>query len=153
MNAVLQPLPRFEPMTEGDIEPVLEIEQLIYEYPWTHGNFRDSLLAGYSGWVLRDGHGLIGYAMLMLGAGEAHLLNLSVAAPRERHGHGSRLLEHLIGVAREAGAKLMFLEVRPSNAAGRRLYARHGFREAALRRGYYPARGGHEDALLLALDL
>lgn len=153
MSAVLQPQPRFEPMTEADILPVLEIERLIYEFPWTHGNFRDSLLAGYSGWVLRDECGLIGYAMLTVGAGEAHLLNLSVAAAHQRQGHGTRLLNHLVAVARKAGAKLMFLEVRPSNEPGRRLYAGHGFREVARRRGYYPARDGHEDALLLALDL
>ena len=153
MSAVPHPLPQFEPMAESDIASVLEIERVIYEFPWTQGNFRDSLLAGYSGWMMRDAGGLVGYAMLMLGAGEAHLLNLSIAEARQRRGHGSRMLRHLIAVARSGGAKLIFLEVRPSNDAGRRLYARHGFREVALRRGYYPAKGGHEDAMMLALDL
>ena len=66
MSAVLRPAPSFEPMTEADLRPVLEIEDSIYAFPWTPGNFQDSLRAGYSCWVYRDGEELIGYAVLML---------------------------------------------------------------------------------------
>lgn len=153
MSAVLQPVPRFEPMTTADLRSVFEIEQKIYAFPWTVGNFRDSLRAGYSCWVYRFGGTLIGYAVLMLAAGEAHLLNLSVAADAQNRGHGRHLLDHVVGVARASGARLLFLEVRPSNEIGRRLYTAYGFKQVGVRRGYYPAQGGREDALVLSLSL
>jgi [ribosomal protein S18]-alanine N-acetyltransferase len=153
MSAVLRSAPRFEPMAETDLKAVLDIEQGIYAFPWTPGNFRDSIRAGYRCWVCRDARELIGYAVLMLAAGEAHLLNLSVAAHRQRQGHGRRLLNYLIEVARKHGAQLLFLEVRPSNEAAKHLYAGYGFRQAGVRREYYPAHGGREDALVLALNL
>jgi len=153
MSAVLRPATRFEPMTEADLRAVLEIEDAIYAFPWTPGNFRDSLRAGYSCWAYRDGEELIGYAVLILAAGEAHLLNLSVAARAQSRGHGRSLLSNVVGVVREHGAKVLFLEVRPSNQAGQRLYAGYGFRQVGVRRGYYPAQRGREDALVLALNL
>ncbi len=153
MSAVLRPEPGFEPMSEADLRPVLEIEESLYEFPWTIGNFRDSLRAGYCCRVYRDGRRLIGYAVLMLAAGEAHLLNLSVGAHAQRRGHGRSLLEHVVGMAREHEAKILFLEVRPTNEVGQRLYTGYGFKQVGVRRGYYPARRGREDALVLALDL
>ena len=154
MSAVLRPAPSLEPMSEADLRAVIEIEEGLYEFPWTLGNFRDSLRAGYGCWTYRDGGGqLIGYAVLMLAAGEAHLLNLSVAARAQRRGHGRSLLAHVVAIAREHEAKVLFLEVRPTNEVGRRLYAGYGFNQVGVRRGYYPARRGREDALVLALDL
>jgi ribosomal-protein-alanine N-acetyltransferase len=132
---------------------VLEIEESLYEFPWTLGNFRDSLRAGYGCWVVRDGRQLIGYAVLMLAAGEGHLLNLSIAAHAQRRGHGRNLLDDVVGVARSLDAKILFLEVRPTNEVGQRLYAGYGFKQIGVRRGYYPAHRGREDALVLALDL
>ena len=97
---------------------------------------------------------MIGYAVLMLAADEAHLLNLGVAPDAQNRGHGRHLLDRVVGVARARGARLLFLEVRPSNEAGRRLYAGYGFKEVGVRRGYYPAQGGgREDALVLSLAL
>ena len=154
MSAVLRPAPSLEPMSEADLRAVIEIEEGLYEFPWTFGNFRDSLRAGYGCWTYRDDGGqLIGYAVLMLAAGEAHLLNLSVAARAQRRGHGRSLLAQVVAIAREHGAKVLFLEVRPTNEIGRRLYAGYGFNQVGVRRGYYPARRGREDALVLALDL
>lgn len=153
MSAVLRPAPGLEPMRESDLRTVLEIEESIYEFPWTLGNFRDSLRAGYGCWVVREGRRVVAYAVLMLAAGEAHLLNLSVAARSQRRGHGRSLLHSLVQFAREHKARVLFLEVRPTNVVGRRLYAGYGFRQIGVRRGYYPARKGREDALVLALDL
>jgi ribosomal-protein-alanine N-acetyltransferase len=96
---------------------------------------------------------MAGYAILMIGPEEAHLLNLSIASGWQRRGYASFLLRHLLGVARGHGAKSVFLEVRPSNLAARALYAGFGFSEVGRRRGYYPARGGREDAIVLALPL
>lgn len=153
MSAVLKSVPSFEPMREADLRSVLEIEEKLYEFPWTLGNFRDSLRSGYSCWLDRQGPELVGYAVLMLAPEEAHLLNLSIAPNAQKRGHGRRLLGNLVGVAREGGAKVLFLEVRPSNEAGRRLYTACGFKQVGVRRGYYPARRGREDALVFALDL
>jgi ribosomal-protein-alanine N-acetyltransferase len=153
MSAVLRPEAEFEPMRESDLRAVLEIESSIYEFPWTLGNFRDSLRAGYACRVIREGRRVIGYAVLMLAAGEAHLLNLSVAAHSQRRGLGRGLLDNVVRLAREHKSKILFLEVRPTNEVGQRLYTGYGFRQIGVRRGYYPARKGREDALVLALDL
>jgi len=153
MSAVLKPQSWFRPLVESDLESVMAIECDLYEYPWTFGNFRDSLNAGYSCWAMIGAHGPIGYAVLMLGAGEAHLLNLSIERDAQRQGYGTRLLHHLIGVTRRYGATRLFLEVRPSNLSGRALYARNGFVEVGKRRGYYPARNGREDAIVLSLAI
>lgn len=153
MSAVLQDQPDFEPMGEGDLDAALEIERRIYEFPWTPGNFHDSIRAGYSCWVCRNGEGVLSYAVMMLAAGEAHLLNLSVDSAFWRRGHGTRLLQHLVATARAQGARILFLEVRPSNTAGLELYARNGFRQIGARKNYYPAQDGRENALVLALEL
>ncbi len=153
MSAVLKPLLELRPMTEADLPAVMAIENAIYAFPWTQGNFRDSLAAGYSCWIYARDGGLIAYAVLMAGADEAHLLNLSIAANCQRQGHGSVLLLHLCECARAGGARRIFLEVRPSNPAAVRLYERHGFRPVGLRRDYYPAPAGREDALVFSLPL
>jgi ribosomal-protein-alanine N-acetyltransferase len=152
MSAVLQPLQGLEPMVEGDLDAVIEIERRIYAFPWTPGNFRDAIRSGYSCWVCRSGENLLGYAVLMLAAGEAHLLNLTVDSAVQRRGHGSRMLQHLAKTSRDYGARVLYLEARPSNAAGLELYARHGFRQIGVRRDYYPAPGGRENALVLAQE-
>jgi ribosomal-protein-alanine N-acetyltransferase len=153
MSAILKPVIELRPMAEADLAAVMAVENDIYPFPWTQGNFRDSLAAGYSCWTyVRDGD-LIGYAVVMLAADEAHLLNLSIAGAGQRQGYGSRLLRWLCEFSRGRGAQRMFLEVRPSNLAGLQLYERYGFQRAGLRRDYYPAAHGREDALILSLPL
>ncbi len=153
MSAVLREDPRFEPMRETELPSVLEIENAIYEHPWTRGNFADSLRAGYQCWTYRLGTRLLGYFVLIVAAGEGHLLNLSVAADNQRRGYGAALLAESIRIARTLGARNVYLEVRPTNRAAQALYARFGFRHVALRRGYYPAGTEREDALVFALAL
>jgi ribosomal-protein-alanine N-acetyltransferase len=153
MSAILKPEIELRLMTEADLPEVLAIEADIYAFPWTQGHFRDSLAAGYScSAYVRDAE-MIGYAVLMFAADEAHLLNLSIAAARQGQGYGSGLLHSMCELARGRGAGLIFLEVRPSNLAARRLYERHGFQHVGLRRDYYPATHGREDALIFNLAL
>jgi ribosomal-protein-alanine N-acetyltransferase len=140
-------------MRETDLAEVLAIENGIYSHPWTRGNFADSLRAGYQCHTWRRGPELIGYYILMVAAGEGHLLNLSVAAAHQRQGHGSTLLVEAMRMASAAAARQLFLEVRPTNAGAQALYSRFGFRQVAVRRGYYPAHGGREDALVLTRAL
>lgn len=153
MSAVLKDAPRLEPMREHDLDEVVAIESAIYSHPWTRGNFADSLRAGYACRTWRLGRELVGYFILMAGAGEAHLLNLSIAAPWQRRGHGSTLLGEAARLAQQFDAATLFLEVRPSNHAAQALYQRFGFRKVAVRRDYYPAHGGREDAIVLTLPL
>lgn len=153
MSARLQEIAAFRPMCLEDVEAVLAIECEIYPFPWSYGNFRDSLSAGYSCWVFEFGEFLIGYAVLMVAAGEAHLLNLGIAGDWQGKGLGRKFLRHMIRLARDYHAEVMLLEVRTSNIAARRLYATDGFREIAVRKNYYPAEDGREDAILMELPL
>ena len=154
MSAVFKPVDaRLAPMRDTDIDRVLPIENDVYAFPWTRGNFRDSLAAGYSCWLNLEGSILVGYAVVMLVIDEAHLLNLSIARALQGRGHGRRLLAQLMATARSHGAKTMLLEVRPTNLAGLNLYARAGFAQVGTRSGYYPAPGGREDALVLSSRL
>ena len=153
MSAVLKNLPVLGVMREPDLGEVMLIEDAIYSHPWTRGNFADSLVAGYECRTWRMDGELLGYFVLMVAAGEAHLLNLSVAPAHQRKGHGATLLREAAAIARSRGARAVFLEVRPSNAGAQALYTRFGFRKVAVRRGYYPAHSGREDALVLTLAL
>lgn len=153
MNAQLETFSAFRPMRHDDIEEVAAVERQIYPYPWTLGNFRDSLNAGYSCWVFEHNQRLIGYSVMMIAAGEAHLLNLGIAGEWQGQGLGRRFLEHILGLARSYRVEAVFLEVRPSNVAARQLYLTSGFRETAVRKKYYPADDGREDAILMELSL
>ena len=153
MSARLQPVPQYRSMSASDLDAVMAIENGIYTHPWTRGNFRDCLDAHYHCRVLELDAGLTGYSVVSTAAGEAHLLNLSVAADWQGHGYGRGLLTYMTGMAREYGALKMFLEVRASNVGAHRLYRRAGFCEIGLRRGYYPDQAKAEDAVVMELDL
>lgn len=155
MSALLRPEPeRYAPMTECDLGDVVAAEEQIYPFPWTRGNFADSLNAGYSCWVLRGAAGqLQAYGVVMIALDEAHLLNLSVVREHQRSGLGWRTLEWVADVARGHGARTLLLEVRPSNPAALRLYDRYGFQRIGVRRGYYPAHAGREDAIVMRISL
>lgn len=153
MSAVLKPQWSLRPMRQADLDHVVAVERSIYDHPWTPGNFRDSLHAGYSCWVMEGQGGLIGYGVLMIGVGEAHLLNLSIARGWQRRGLGRALLGHFVELAGRFAATRMLLEVRPSNVAARALYREAGFLELSVRRGYYPAENGREDAILMGMDV
>lgn len=153
MNAVLQPVTSYRPMHSEDVDRVVAIEHEIYAFPWTRGNFADSLKAGYNCWISQVDEETMGYGVMMVAAGEAHLLNLGIAAPWQGRGLGRQLLCHLADVAREHHAEVMLLEVRTSNTAARRLYANSGFKVLTIRKNYYPATNGREDAVLMELAL
>jgi ribosomal-protein-alanine N-acetyltransferase len=153
LSAVLVPRVELVRLGHPDIDEIVAIEQGVFPYPWTRGNFVDSIASGYSAWGCRVADELVGYFVLMIAVDEAHLLNLSVLGKRQRLGFGTRLLECAMRTARQAGAGSMLLEVRPSNVGALALYRRFGFRQIGLRRDYYPAGDGCEDALVLRRDL
>lgn len=155
MAAVFRPdALRLTPMMPSYLDAVMRIEELAYPFPWTRGNFADSLAAGYSAWVIEREGIVIGYFVMMVSIDEAHLLNITVAPEFQSQGVGRYLLGEVFSLARSHRAVRLFLEVRPSNAPACHLYARMGMRKVGLRRGYYPDQGGRrEDALVLAIDL
>lgn len=142
-------------MTVADLDAVLAVETCAYGFPWTRGNFVDSLAAGHWTALRFDEAGaLVAYAVAMPALDEMHLLNLTVAPPAEGRGHAQALLDRLEAHARLKGQHSLWLEVRPSNERARRLYAWRGFREVGLRRAYYPAPlGRREDAIVMSLAL
>jgi [ribosomal protein S18]-alanine N-acetyltransferase len=142
-------------MASSDLPEVLALEKAAYPFPWSQGNFIDSLAAGYLAWVRHDPQRqLVAYCVAQPGYQETHLLNLTVAPLQQRRGHGRTLLLALAGWARERGDAALWLEVRQSNTAGRALYAGAGFAEVGLRRGYYPdTQQRREDAVVMRLAL
>jgi ribosomal-protein-alanine N-acetyltransferase len=156
MNAALQAgreAAALRPMREGDVEAVHDVERRAYEFPWTAGIFRDCLRADYIAWVLERDGAILGYFLMSLAAGEAHVLNIAVAPEQQGRGHGRRMLRSLVHLARARGAQRIFLEVRPSNGGAIALYHREGFNEIGRRPRYYPARDGREDAIVMAMEL
>ena len=151
MSAQLQEMPGIRRMLLTDLDAVVAIEREVFLFPWTRGNFSDSIESGYHCLVLEQNGHLFGYGVMIIGPEEAHLLTLSIAAESQRKGWGERLLRHFIHIAKEQRARSMFLDVRESNHAAARLYERIGFRQIAKRKDYYPAMGGREDSLVMEL--
>lgn len=147
------PLPLWRPMTRHDIAGVAAIEGRAYEFPWSPQIFRDCLAAGHKCWVLQAHEAIIGYGILSTGAEEAHILNVCVAPAQQGQGHGARILNRLLDLARMHRAQRVYLEVRPSNVHAHAMYERAGFNEIGRRPNYYPARRGREDAIVMAMEL
>ena len=159
MSAVLRDERLLLPMTVKQLDALLAIEQQAYAFPWTRGNFIDSLAAGYPSQVLYGRQGeLLGYFIAMEGVDELHLLNITVTPGAWGQGHARFMLDELCVLARARKAQQIWLEVRESNARARAVYERYGFKQIGLRRGYYPAArhthaSGREDAVVMSLVL
>jgi len=153
MSAQLKEMPRIRQMLVTDLDEVIVIEQEVFLFPWTRGNFGDSISSGYHCYVLELASHIFGYGVMTIAPDEAHILTLSVAAGWQREGWGEKLLQHFICLAKVHHARSVFLEVRKSNFGAARLYERIGFRRCATRTGYYPAMGGREDAIVMELTL
>ena len=140
------------PMTLSSLDGVVALETEVYAFPWTRGNFVDSLAAGYIAWTLNGSGGeLLAYCVAMRGAGEMHLLNITVAPAARRQGHARSLLDALTDECRDVDAERLWLEVRIANVDAQRTYLRLGFTKVGVRKGYYPAPAGtREDAVVMS---
>lgn len=158
----------FEPMTEADLDTVVEVEKTAYTHPWSRKHFSDSLQSGYPAVLLLgealpgevahpgrpDGRVLLGYVVAMPGVDEVHLLNITVAPAHQRQGWARFMLDALVLWSRGQRAQWLWLEVRHGNTPARALYERYGFAQVGLRRGYYPAgQREREDAVVMSLNL
>lgn len=154
MSAQPEAMWRLSPMHPSHLPQVLEIEKAVYPFPWTDQIFRDCLNVGYSSWVVTDTLGeVLGYALMSMAVGEAHVLNLCVAPEHQRQGIAEFIMKHLLMVARAGAVTLVLLEVRVSNRPAQKLYEKFGFARIGVRKAYYPAANGREDALVLGFDL
>jgi ribosomal-protein-alanine N-acetyltransferase len=143
---------RLRTMTSADLAAVMTIERKNYDFPWSEDIFKDCFKAGYSCWVCEAQGKVLGYSLMSLAVGEAHILNVSVDPAEQKQGIGRKMMENAIDYAR-GRAETIFLEVRPSNTHAIALYEDLGFNEIGIRKGYYPAKNGREDAIMLALQL
>ena len=141
------------PLKERDIQDVLSIERQAYNFPWNEAIFKDCIRAGYSNWALIKNEQFIGYAIVSIAAGEAHLLNICVNRQYQSQGLGGEFLKKLFVVAKEKKAACLFLEVRPSNRSAVQAYKKIGFKQIGERKDYYPTADGREDALVFSFDL
>ncbi|MGA7979855.1 MAG: ribosomal protein S18-alanine N-acetyltransferase [Chromatiaceae bacterium] len=154
MSAVLQePAFALRRMRDEDVPAVVVVERAAYPHPWTEGIFRDCLRVGYSCWVVEQATETVGHGIMQVAAGESHILNLCVHPQWQRRRLGRKILRRLLAVARAKNADTAFLEVRASNQPAVGLYESEGFCEVGVRRGYYPAVNGREDAIIMAKSL
>ncbi|MCP5339034.1 MAG: ribosomal protein S18-alanine N-acetyltransferase [Steroidobacteraceae bacterium] len=152
---LLPPAPQIEirTMLDVDVPAVAAVERASYQFPWSEGIFRDCVRVGYLCRVVECAGVLIGHGIVSTGAGEAHILNLCVRPEYRCRGIGRQLLRYLLDRSRALGMTETFLEVRPSNTSAIRLYQSFGFEQVGVRRGYYQATHGREDAAVLRLAL
>jgi ribosomal-protein-alanine N-acetyltransferase len=147
--------PLLLPMTTAQVDAVMAVEVAAYPFPWTRGNFIDSLAAGHPARVLQGARGeLLGYFVAMGGVDEMHLLNITVAPSAQGRGHARTLIDALVALCHERAARELWLEVRASNEHARAMYAHFGFAQVGLRKAYYPAPfARREDAVVMSLKL
>lgn len=150
------------PLMASDIGQVAAIEAMQHHAPWRAASFSDVLRQGWHSGVLKDAnHTIQGYYIAMTAGDDEELLTITVHPDAVRQGYGKRLMQDLLGHARQRGAARLFLEVRASNAPAIRLYEQLGFKITGMRKNYYslPANlqtgtpAGREDALLMCLPL
>ncbi|MBV8659635.1 MAG: ribosomal protein S18-alanine N-acetyltransferase [Burkholderiales bacterium] len=140
-------------MAEADVATVAAIEASVQDFPWTENLFAQSLKDQHSAWVMEKTGEIVGFAVSMQVLDEASLLTIGVRPDHQRQGLGRRLVEAVFDHAAAHGAAVLFLEVRQSNKGARTLYRRMGFVETGVRKGYYRALDGREDAILMALTV
>ncbi len=146
-------LASLRPMQKEDVEAVMEIERVSYDHPWKASIYEDCLKVGYGCWIMEYAQKVVGYGIMSAGAGEAHILNLCIREDYRRFGLGRMLLNHLEELSKGHNAETIFLEVRARNIGAYRLYEEEGFSEVGVRRNYYPAMKGREDAIIMAKEL
>ncbi len=136
-------------ISKNDLDIILGIEKRSFSLPFTREMF-ESLLGQepFDGFVSENNGKIEGYLIYSLVVDEMQLLTIAVDKPFRNRGVGEMLMKEMIRVADEHEVKVIFLEVRLSNAAARALYDKFGFKEAGIRKKYY--RDNNEDAILMA---
>jgi len=150
MNEEMSALVEIRTMNYSDLKQVIAVEKRAYPHPWTLGIFRDCLRIGYTAWVMTLDKKVMGYGVVMLSPGEAHILNICIDPEYQGKGLGRYLLNYLIKKSNLTDVDMVLLEVRRSNSGAQQLYKSEGFHELGVRKAYYPTKEGREDAIILA---
>jgi [ribosomal protein S18]-alanine N-acetyltransferase len=143
----------WRPMQLDDVDAVVSMEQTACMHPlhaWSADNYRSSLRSGYWLRVCVDAQGALqGVCVVMLGVEEAHLLNIAVAQGAQGQGLAQWMLAKVDEMCQSQVLRVVWLEVRPSNAAGLKLYRAQDYALVGTRKAYYPAVDGREDAWVM----
>ena len=150
MKEEMSALVEIRTMNYSDLKSVIVVEEKSYPHPWTLGIFRDCLRIGYNSWVMTLDDNVIGYGIVMLSPGEAHILNICIDPEYQLKGLGRYILRHLVKSSKKTDIEMILLEVRRSNVSAQELYKSEGFHELGVRKAYYPSDEGREDAIILA---
>ena len=153
MTAALDSVLSLAPLTAEHLPVVSEIEQASAFVPWPPALFEQCLRDNYLNHVLLHQQQVQGFSLCSFGAGEAHLQNIVVHHQQQGQGWGRWLLDKTIDALGEVDAQRLFLEVRASNRAAIHLYQSYGFENVGLRKDYYQAPVGREDAYVYVLEL
>jgi ribosomal-protein-alanine N-acetyltransferase len=144
---------KYRPLTQADLTAVMQIEDAVYPHGWTIGIFQDCLRVGYNCFAIELNKHLVGYMILSVAVGEAHILNIAIDPLYQKQGIGTLAMQQLMDISLAKGAEAAFLEVRPSNKYAIQLYEGMGFSQVGLRKDYYPTEKGREDAIIMAIPL
>jgi len=142
------------PMRAEDIDAVMEIERLSFRAPWSRNVFLEEMGRDWARVdVVRDidTDEVVAFANYWLVADELHILNVAVHPQHRRTGHATRLLAHMVDIARRGSCRCVTLEVRRSNAIAQQLYRRFAFRAVGVRPNYYAE--DQEDAIVMLLEM
>ena len=143
---------------EGDLDAIVAIERASFSDPWPRGAFlslirrddADVVVAVRDPAAPAGSSPVLGYAIAWFIVGEGEVGNVAVHPDARGQRIGARLLDEALAEARRREVGVVFLEVRESNEAARRLYASRGFVQVGRRKRYY--RRPDEDALVLRWD-
>lgn len=135
-------------MEDRDLNAAAWLEQISFSQPWSFSLLKEGLLGGLDTYfVVEEGLGVTGYCCLRIIAGEGEIQRLAVDPQARRAGMGKKLMEAMVDFAIDQGVKDITLEVRESNIPARNLYRTYGFKEEAVRKGYYQS--PEEDAIIM----
>ena len=148
----------FNKLTPVEIPSVLSIEEHNSGYPWSQLQFNTSIENNKNLCYCLNLNGkTIGYLISMLAVGTADILNIGIDPDFKRQGHGTALLNHLIGELRKRKIGEIFLEVRAGNKPAIQFYKRQGFKEISVRKNYYTKNSKNqsqrEDGIIMSIQI
>jgi len=138
------------PIEPSWLDQIWQVECQAHSHPWSETMIRDLSSRGACHHALVKDNQVIGYFYAQNILGEVTLLNLAVAPQHQGQGYGKQLMAGFLAMCENSKAESAWLEVRESNLSAIHLYQEQGFNEVDRRRGYYPAKNGKEDAIVMS---
>ncbi len=140
-------------LTPADLTRAFEIEQASHAFPWSEKTLATNQGERYLNLKLEQQGKMVGFAIVQTVLDEATLFNIAIDPAHQRQGLGRILLEEILSQLEARDVFTLWLEVRASNRGAISLYESLGFNEVSIRRNYYPAASGREDAIIMALPI